>query len=106
MGKNTSIGVFTKDPTGLWHYSASSSYGVITSFLDDALNNRPGAEPCWFWFIGTPAPMFIDDTANSLLERWSEWRTSYQSDADCLLDLLQELSGQSSRRSYHRILHK
>lgn len=40
-----------------------------------ALRTRP-AGPCWFWWAGSPAPMTADDTAETLLHRWREWRAA------------------------------
>lgn len=80
----TAVGVFIQDPSGLWHYRHLGAAGHVNSAVADAIEHRIG--PAWFWFNDTPAPIFLSDTVESLVKRWSEWRSSHQKGS--LLDQL------------------
>lgn len=89
--RRTIKGEFRKDQSGLWHYSYKS-LGTVHSAAQDAINHHP-AEPAWFWFNDTPAPMFTGDTLADLVNRWGVWRASIQSRSSSgVLDFLRSLS--------------
>lgn len=86
--KKTALGRYREDFSGLWHYQFNS-LGNGYQAAEDAIANRPG--PTWFWFNGTPCPIFVTDNVKSLVERWASWRRSYQDNPDRLMDLIQNL---------------
>lgn len=89
MHKDAQIGQFSRDASGVWHYS-HKRFGLVHDAIENALRTRPRA-PCWFWFNGTPAPMFAGDTTDAILQRWNGWRDAYQAGGDALLNKLQGL---------------
>lgn len=82
------VGMFIADPSGLMHYRFELGAGHVSTALEDALANRPKNRASWFWFNGTPAPIYPEDTMQTLHRRWSEWRDSYQTEHGSLLDRL------------------
>jgi hypothetical protein len=91
--KKTELGNFHQDPSGLWHYNFRS-VGLVARAANDAMEHRPEGVAIWFWFNGSPCPMFPTDDRPTLLSRWDKWRTAYQSNPASLLSLLEETSKQ------------
>jgi hypothetical protein len=92
--KKTRAGYFARDKSGLWHYTHDRDRAGedVWSAAEDALQGRP-KEASWFWFNGTPAPMFKGDGKDNLYSRWNEWRNAYQSgDPSNLLGVLGTLN--------------
>ena len=87
--KKTARGVYRQDSSGLWHY-AHMKLGHVEMAIKDAIKHRPGV--AWFWFNGTPSPIFIDDDVDALLMRWEAWRLAYQGDVHQLLISLEALA--------------
>lgn len=93
MTKNTRIGTFNEDASGLWHYSCRKMGETVDKAVADALDYRPsyGNFAAWFWFNGTPAPILIKDSPETLERRWIEWRSAYQTDSASFLKCLDDL---------------
>lgn len=83
---------YARDASGLWHFQNLKVPRTIFEAIDQALRSRR-SRVAWFWFNGTPAPIVKGDTCRSLHQRWSEWRSAYQS-GDCskFLGKLEELT--------------
>lgn len=88
----TIYGRFLQDKSGAYHYAYAQAVGYVDDAARDALRFRPTA-PAWFWFNGTPAPIYPLDTCEKLVRRWIEWREAYQREGGHgLLRCLEELS--------------
>ena len=74
----TPEGRFAADPSGLYHYAWEQPQGCMEYALKDALAGQPSG-PAWFWWLDTAAPMYKDDTMDTLYSRWSAWRLAHQS---------------------------
>jgi hypothetical protein len=84
-------GTFIRDPSGLWHFQYRG-LGHIDHAIRVAIGSWEWPRPAWFWFNGTPAPMFDGDTPVALRDRWAEWRSAYQSSGQAFLQTIQLLA--------------
>ena len=89
-------GRFKSDCCGIYHYTVTPPCDVSHA-AEEAIQLRPRRAAAWFWFNGTPAPICRKDTANELMERWSDWRDRYQSDKRELLVCLQNMTNQEQK---------
>lgn len=88
----TPRGLFSQDPANIWHYH-TRQLGHVSEACRDALT-LDRSRAALFWFNDTPAPIFRNDTPETLEARWREWRTTYQDGPhDGLLVLLLKLGG-------------
>lgn len=84
----TRSGRLTQDSSGLWHYTTFVAGISVSMAAQDAIEYRVGA--AWFWFNYVPAPIYLSDNVETLVERWRKWRVDYQNDK--LLYLLLSLT--------------
>lgn len=67
------------DRAGVLHYQGVDGVRESANLYDvernarAAMRRRPNG-PCWFWTASTGVPMAVDDTVETLVQRWSEWR--------------------------------
>lgn len=90
MMHTTKLGCFKKDESGLWHYRCGSAC-TVTEAADDALSGRPKGV-AWFWFTGTPCPIFQSDSdPKTLSDRWEDWQKSFENGEVRVLQRLRNL---------------
>lgn len=82
---------FLKDPSGLCHFKSVAPGTNIHEAAKLALKNRPRSA-AWFWFNGTPAPIYRDDSPESLSLRWRKYRIAYQTSRQAFLELLTNMA--------------
>lgn len=87
----TATGHWRKDPSGLWHYKNDGVGNNVSGAADNAIR-EPAPGPAWFWFNDTPAPIYVGDTTEVLVQRWQHWRVMIQHQDKLLLPLLAVLS--------------
>ena len=85
---------FYQDPSGMWHH-ASKETVMVQDAAQEACEHVAG-RPAWFWWNGTFSPILPSDTANKLVDRWSEWRRRYQENPKNILVDLEVFSKSST----------
>ena len=70
------LGKYTMDNSGLWHYEPNPGES-IKGAIKDAIKSKPPVA-AWFWFNDTPSPIFVEDSGETLYERWLNWREAIQ----------------------------
>ena len=75
MAKNESNGYWTRDRSGVFHFRVA--FGHVTDAAEAAIKTKTRGARI-FWFNDTPAPITKEDTAETLVTRWREWREAYQ----------------------------
>ena len=88
MLKNPTVGTFTRDKSGLYHYKITRLGATVDQAASDALL-RKSNRVTFFWFNGTPTPIKSNDTSKNLVARWHKWHQACRDKN--LLSLLQEL---------------
>jgi len=81
---------YTKDKAGIYHYQ-NHNIGQVFTAVGIALRERPNG-PAYFWFNDTFCPIVPNDTEESLLVRWEEWRDEYQKGSNFLLKTIRKFS--------------
>lgn len=92
--RETELGRYLQDPSGLWHYQPRDSVHLSASAARDALASRP-AGPCWFWFDGTFCPIYPKDIPYDLVVRWRQWQERCKETPQALYGLLRTLANVS-----------
>jgi hypothetical protein len=91
----TPHGFYIQDPSGLWHYRLLSPAADARAAAQDAMYSRPEGA-CWFWWLGTFAPIHRDDKFTTLTQRWLEYREASQRRGT--LEVLQAMYADSTVR--------
>lgn len=84
---------FSRDQSGLFHFRWEVTGTTVEDAAIEAIRNRPKG-PAWFWFNDTPTPIYSDDSPDTLVERWRQWRVATkQCCGNELMRLLEQLAG-------------